>query len=243
MRILFSLGIFISILFSSCQLIHRKVYTVGIDPSFYPAPLKGQANNVYGFTTDLLQAIASIEKIKIKIVPLGSQSTFAGLKLKKYDSIISSLDPINIQNEWYSSSSLFLKIGPVLIVPYDSKLCELDQFNSKIVGCLKNSDGFYLLQKYPRIVIASFMNPAFMLEALQFGDIDGGVLGFLVAKDYVKNLYPRILKIAGGPLTNEGLRLITLKDQQKSLIKHFNKGLTEAQKRGIYKNLREKWDL
>lgn len=243
MQILFTLSVFITILFSSCQLVRPKVYTIGIDPSFYPAPLEGQADNVYGFTADLLQAIASIEKIKIEIIPLGSESTFSGLKLKKYDSIISSLDPVNIQNEWYSVSDLYLKIGPVLIVPYASNLSDLGQFNSKIVGCLTSSDGYYLLQKYPHIVIAPFMNPAFMMEALQFKDIDGAVLGLLAAKDYVHNLYPRILKIVGCPLTSEGLRLVTLKDQQKTLMNHFNHGLMEAEKKGIYQNLRMKWDL
>ena len=42
---------------------------------------------------------------------------------------------------------------------------------------------------------------------------------------------------------DEGLRLITIVDQNKDLIEVFNRGLNECKKRGIYQNLLMKWEL
>jgi len=81
------------------------------------------------------------------------------------------------------------------------------------------------------------------MESLNYGDVDGAVVSLLVAQIFVKNLYNKVLKISSPPLNNEGLRLITITNQNKELIEVFNRGLDECKKRGIYQNLLLKWEL
>ncbi|MCH9633942.1 MAG: putative histidine-binding protein [Chlamydiae bacterium] len=243
MKRLFTFLAFFAILLSGCSFSKNKTYTVGIDPSFSPAVLGGQADNVYGFTVDVLQAIAKIEGVNLKYSQAGSENLFSGLRLGGFQGILSTLYPLNQETETYSVSNTYFKTGPVLVVPYDSNLTSLEQFNSKIVGVLVNSDAFYIVQKYPYIVISTFVNPAFLMEGLSYGESDGIVLSLLEAQSFVNNLYNRVLKIASPPLNNEGLRMITIVNQNEDLIKLFNRGLEECKKRGIYQNLLQKWKL
>lgn len=243
MKLLSLLSFFLVILFSSCGPSSSRHFEIGIDPSFYPAPLGASEDQVFGFSQDLLQAISKLQKVKLNPVILGSGSTFSGLRLKKYQGLLGSHDCKCKQNEWYSFSHPFLFIGPVLIVPIDSNLSSLSDFNSKIIGTLSNSDAYYLAQRYPKLVISTYSNAAFMLEALEYKDIDGALLEILAARNFVHNLYCRVFKINSEPLTDESLALITLKDAHPKLIKIFNEGLEECKRKGIYKNLLEKWEL
>lgn len=240
---LFPILLFFSILLSGCSWGRSKSYIIGIDPTFYPAVLGGQADDVYGFTTDLLQAISKIEKIDLRVVDSGTEGLFSSMELGRFDGVLSTLYPITIQLEQFEVSNPYFLTGPVLVVPYDSTLNNLSQFNSKIVGTIANSDGFYIVQKYPHIVIDTFSSPAFLLEALSYQDIDGAVLSLLPAQAFVRNLYRRVLKIASKPLNNEGLRLVVIRGQNQKLLDHFNQGIAECKKRGIYQNLLVKWQL
>lgn len=244
MKRLFPIFLFFSILLSGCSWGKSKSYVIGIDPSFYPAVLGGQADDVYGFTVDLLQAIAKIEKFNIKIDQSGSEGLFSSLNLDRYDAVLSTLYPLTTQTERYSVSNPYFLTGPVLVVPYSSQLTSLSQFDSKIVGTITNSDAFYIVQKYPYIVIDTFSNSAFLMEALSYNDIDGAVISILQAQAYVQNLYRKVLKIASSPLNNEGLRMVVLKEgENQKLIDRFNSGLKECKRNGIYQNLLVKWQL
>ncbi len=243
MKRLFPLFLFFTILFSGCSFTSSKGYLIGIDPSFSPAVLGGQADNVYGFTVDLLQAISKVTKVNLKYVQTGSESLFSGLQLGNFDGVLSTLNPQNYETEVYSASNLYFMTGPVLVVPYSSNLTRLDQFNSKIIGVIANSDAFFIVQQYPHTIISTFSRPPFLMEALNYGDVDGAVVAILEAQIFVKNLYNKVLKVSSAPLNDEGLRLITIANQNKDLIEVFNQGLEECKKRGIYQNLLMKWEL
>lgn len=235
--------LFFSILFSGCSSSRHDGLVIGIDPSFSPVVLGGQADNVYGFTVDLLQAIAKVQRLKLKYEATGSESLFSGLELGNFQAVLSSLFPMNFETETYSESNPYFLTGPVLVVPFDSKLKSLDQFSSKIVGTLPNSEAYYIVQKYPYISISTFSSAPFLMEALSYGEIDGALISLLEAQSFVQNLYRKVFKVASKPLSNEGLRLITLKGDENHLIEQFNRGLQECKSRGIYQNLLLKWEL
>lgn len=243
MKRLFPLFLFFTILFSGCSFTSSKGYLIGIDPSFSPAVLGGQADNVYGFTVDLIQAISKTTKVNLKYAQTGSESLFSGLQLGNFDGVLSCINPQNYESEVYAASNLYFMTGPVLVVPEASNLTSLSQFNSKIVGVISNSDAFYIVQQYPHIVISTFSNPAFLMESLNYGDVDGAAVAILEAQAFVKNLYNKVLKVSSRPLNDDGLRLITIVNQNKDLIEVFNRGLEECKKRGIYQNLLMKWEL
>jgi len=83
MKRVFPLFVFFTILFSGCSFTSSKGFLIGIDPSFSPAVLGGQADNVYGFTVDLLQAISKVTKVNLRYTQTGSESLFFRLTIRQ----------------------------------------------------------------------------------------------------------------------------------------------------------------
>ena len=70
------------------------------------------------------------------------------------------------------------------------------------------------------------------------------ILPALVAYTYIKTFYANRLKVATGPLTVEGLRLIAIKDENgRILIEYFNEGLKALKENGTYDELINNWGL
>lgn len=242
MRRLFHFLIIFVILFSGCSGF-RKKFTVGIDPSFYPANMGEQASNVYGFMTDLLEEIAKVEGIQITYKELGSESTLNGLEIKAYDGLLTPKENVEVEEELFSVSDPAFLTGPVLIVPTFTHFDNLDKLEGKIVGVTNQSDSYYLVQKYPKTFIYTYPSPAYLMAALKYNRVDGVLLDSLSASAFVHNLYPKEFKIVTRPLNDEGIYLVTLKDQYPLLIDLFNHGLKKVKKRGVYKKLLKKWNL
>lgn len=243
MKRLFPFLLFFSILFSACSVFDKKMYVIGIDPTFAPVKVAGQGDQVFGFSVDLLNAIAKVEKIKLRYEQSGTENLFTSLQNGQFQGVLSSLYPQNYESEIYSISKNYFFTGPVLVVLESSNLTHLSQFDSKIVGVLANSDAYYIVQKYPNIVLSTYSSVPILLETLSYGDIDGVVVSLLDAQAYVRNLYTKVLKVSSPPLNNEGLRMITVEGQNEELVKKFNKGLKTCIDRGIYNNLLIKWQL
>ena len=66
----------------------------------------------------------------------------------------------------------------------------------------------------------------------------GALIPNLEARALIPNLYTNQLKIVTAPLSNHGLRLITLKGNHEDLIDYFNKGLEKLKKEGTYQKIR-----
>ena len=220
-----------------------RKFTVAIDPSFYPANMGGQADNVYGFTVDLLKEISKLEGLRISYVNVGSESVLSGLQRNIFDAVISPRSNIAIESNIYSVSTNYFPTGPVIVVPTKSKLKNLDQMQGKIAGVIGFSDATNLVQKYPRVLIYSYNTPAFVMEALKYDLVDFALLDMLVARAFVANLYRGIFEISSKPLGDEGLFLVTMVEQYPQLIEAFNRGVKRAKRKGIYKQLIIKWNL
>ena len=75
------------------------------------------------------------------------------------------------------------------------------------------------------------------------GTVDGAIVDILSAVAYCQDLYQGKLKIVTDPLNNEGLRMLTLKDQAHDFLLHFNHGLEKLKTSGAYDKLLYKWNL
>lgn len=240
-RFLHFLVVFV-ILFSGCSGFSRR-YTVAIDPSFYPANLAGQTDNVYGFTADLLVEIAKLEGIRINYVAAGTESLLNGLQRNAFDGAISPRANVAVESNIYSVSKNYFSTGPVLVLPVLSNYHELSQMQGKIVGVVDQSDAESIAQKYPKIMIYAYNSPSLVIEALKYNLVDSALLDVMDAKAFVTNLYQGSFKIASEPLGGDGLYLITMVNQHPDLIESFNRGLKKAQSKGIYQKLMTKWNL
>lgn len=242
MKRLFHFCVIFVIVFSGCSGFGKK-YTIAIDPFFYPANLGGQADNVYGFTVDLIKEVAQLEGLRLSYVTTGSESLLNGLQRGSYDAVITPKSNVTIESNMYAVSNNFFLTGPVLVAPVKSKYDKLSQLQNKILGVVDQSDAFYLAQKYSKVIIYSYNSPAYVLEALKYNLVDGAFLDVMVARAFVSNLYQGVFEITSKPLSDEGLCLVTMINQDPYFIEAFNRGIKKAKRRGIYKKLMQKWNL
>lgn len=217
-------------------------FLIAIDKSWAPLDLHGQEQYMQGFISELMAKIAKEEEIKIQLVTVASSQLFDNLSKGYYDGVISPLSPNVINEEKYLFSEPIYLVGPVLIVPLNSKATKISQLHN--VGVKTGFSGIFTLSGSPRTQILTYNDMNVALNDLALGKIDGLIMGSIDAYAYIQGYYTDKLKVVTSPLTNEGLRLVTLnKFFGKELEKLFDKGLIEAKKEGFYQNLLKKWEL
>lgn len=218
-------------------------YSIGRDLSWYPVQIDQQGPNLNAFTNALVQEIAKEEHLPLQIYNLAWGRLFESLEENEVAAIFTSLTPTVITQAKYSFSDPFLYLGPVLVVRSDLAATSLSDMENKIVSVNQFDESVLLAQRYPSIVIELYQNKALVLESLKNGDVDGVLIPILDAEALVPHLYQDQLKIVTQPLNNKALRLVTLKDANKSLLKRFNRGLDRIRSSGNYVKLRQTYQL
>ena len=227
----------------SCCGTNSKTYEIGIDPSWYPLELLGQQNNVLAFSIELLVEIGKKEKLNLSILKRTWNNLTEGLQKKEYSAIISSMRPYTFYEKTYSFSDLYIKTGPVVVAPLTSKIKSAQDLENRIVGVVQGSSSTIILQKIPGIILRGFPDITLALHAVRISQVEAGAIPILVAQRFVYDIYSDALKIVSPPLDEEGLRLLTLHNQDAALLERFNRGLAKLKKDGSYESLRNKWGL
>jgi polar amino acid transport system substrate-binding protein len=212
-------------------------YSIGRDKSWFPMQFNQKKPNLNAFTNALVEEIAKIEHVPMHVVDIGWAQLFQRLENKEVSGIFTSLSPTVITEGKYSFSDPFLLLGPVLVVPKDSKATSLVDLSGKIIAVNQFDDSVLIVQRYPSIIIKLYQNVPSVLEDLSRGKIDGALVPVLEAYDLVPSVDPQ-LKIVTLPLNHKALRLITLKGKNKKLLKHFNNGLQHTITSSRYQTLR-----
>lgn len=218
-------------------------YYVGLDPAWYPLDLPGMEKNLLAFSTELLQEIGQTKRKQIGIIHMSGENLALGLHKKQYDGILSSLYPFLFYEKKYSFSDPYLKTGPVLVVPINSKIDSLPMLKTKEVGIIQGSPTANLLEKYEGLIIRYYDSIPELFNEMIVGVVDAAVVDTLTAHAYIRDLYYGQIKIVSSPLNDEGLRLVTLYDHSTTLLKLFNHGLKTLKATGRYDELLEKWNL
>ncbi len=226
-----------------CSKAKSPAYQIGIDPSFYPLTLGPQASFVFAFSDDLLTNISQMTHTDFIKVNLSWDNLIESLYLKKTDGVFSSASPNLINQTKYSFSEIFLKTGPVLIVPTQTGKISLNDLSGRIVAMGKTSEELELMKNYPEIQFVFYDSIVEALNKTVTGSYAACLIPILPAQAYIKDLYQQELLISSSPLTSQGLRLLTLKDQNPNLISAFNNGLLDVQKNGKMTELLVKWQI
>lgn len=212
-------------------------YTIARDPSWLPLQFKEMTSNINGFTNGLVLELAKVENRPFALVDVAWNQLFDGLERDEYGGIFTSLGPNPISIERYSFSDPLLLLGPVLVVPIDSPAHSLADLRDRTVQVFQYDDSVLIVQKYPSILIETYQNSILALEDVAQGKASGALVPNLEARALITALYPDRLKIATEPLSDKGIRVITLKDQNQDLLQDFNAGLTKLKEKGAYQNL------
>lgn len=233
--------------FKSCSSYFNPVkesYSIAEDPSWYPMHLYGNENSVSAFSNELLFSIAREEGLQLELTQTTRQMLFEQLDDKKVDGVLTSMNPDLTLKESYLFSEPYYLFGAVLVVPKDSKITSLKDLDNKAVAVKRGSSVLFHLPLSNSTIITPFDSPTIVLDALLRDRIDAVILDQFTAHIFLKGLYREKLKIANLPMTYEGLRLVTRKEEPgRKLIENFNAGLQKVKEKGIYDELLSKWDL
>jgi len=217
-------------------------FLIAIDKSWAPLDLHGQEQYMQGFISELIAKIAKEEEIKIQLVTVPSSQLFDNLEKGFYEGVISPLSPNVINEKKYIFSEPVYFVGPVLIVPLHSKATKISELHN--VGVKTGFSGIFTISGSPMTQILTYNDMNMALNDLARGKIDGLIMGSVDAYANIQGYYRDKLKVVTSPLTNEGLRLVTLNNFfGQELEKHFDKGLLQTKKEGYYQNLLKKWEL
>lgn len=220
-----------------------KTYRIGIDPSYYPAQLGGKEANIYAFSNELLRAISHEEGVFFETVSMSWDNLIYGLKEHHYDGMLSSMMPRATLEKTYTFSDSFLSTGPVLVVRKGMKVSSVKHLKGKEVGVSSLSNEALLIEKYPGVSVHYYTSIPEALDEIIMDQIDGILIDYLPATGYIRNLYFGQVSIATPPLTDAGLRLISLAGEHQELLDVFNRGLEKLRDNGTYEKLLKKWEL
>lgn len=237
------LGLSLFYLFKSCSLNHlpKDHYVIGEDTRWRELHLRGKERNLSAFNHELLSAIGKQEHFRIRLAI--TFNLVKELEQGKLQGILTTLQPSYLNEHLLFSEPYFLT-GPVLILPAQIPIQELNGSNKKTIAIPENSPLLSSLEQDPSIQIRIYDDILPALADLRERRIDGAIFPAILAHTYIKTFYKHELKIATFPLTGDGIRLATVKNEVgESLIKKFNDGLEALKQNGTYHDMQERWGL
>lgn len=220
-------------------------FIIARDGLWYPLNFYGKEKNMVGFSDELLLKVSKAKKIKIRLVSAAPGELMNTLNnMPRIDGIMTSLAPSVQLNDRYLFSAPYYEMGTVLVVAENSPIKSLADMKGKYLGARRGSAVFYSLPNHPEATIFPYDSMIVMLDDITRNRIDGALINGLNAYNLTSAYYKGRLRITTGPLTNEGLRLVTHNEKKdKKLITAFNDALKEFKANGVYHKLLQKWDL
>lgn len=218
-------------------------FRIALDPEWYGLEMPERSLSIQAFSIEIFQAIAKEKKMKIVLYDQNWDALIYGLIEEKYEGILSTLQPYLFYQKTYDFSDIYLPIGPTLVIPTTFSIKSLDEMNNKEIAIQRDSNAALVLERYPDIIQRTYETISSALSDVANGVVDGAIVDILTAHSYCSNLYQGRLKIAFPPLTQEGLKLVTLHNTSSGLIHTFNEGLKELKENGTYATLVKKWNL
>jgi polar amino acid transport system substrate-binding protein len=241
------LGLSLFYLLRSCTLdtFMEATYYIGQDSRWQNLNLMGKERNFSAFNNDLLGAIAKQEHIRIHLSATHEADLIPQLEKGNLQGALTSLQSSYLNENRLIFSDPYFRIGPVLIIPLTAPINGWNEKRKKIIGIQRSTAHSLLnLEQDPSIEIKLYNDFLSALTDLSERRIDGAILSAIPAYIYVSTFFKNELKIATLPLTDEGVRLATLKNERgELLIKHFNEGLAALKQNGTYQKILESWGL
>lgn len=239
------LGLSLFFLFGGCGLNRssKSEYYIGQDSRWRAFNLMGRERNFAAFTNDLLARISRQEKFGVRIIVTPTSELLSDLERGKLQGALILQEPSHLTENRFVFSDPYFLVGPVLILPVKAPIDGgWNEKGRKIVGMLNNSHSLLNLEQDPTIQVKLYDDILKALSDLNERRIDGVILPAIPAYTYVTTFYKNELKIATLPLTDEGVRLVALKNEEgELLIKRFNEGLAKLKENGTYQKILEQW--
>ncbi len=221
----------------------KNTYVIGVDPSFFPIALEGKQGYALGFLDELLDEISQEVPVRFIQLNMSWDNLIEGLRLGKYAGAMSAIAMTTQHEREFDFSLTWLKAGPVLVVPIDSKISRFDELDQGYIACIQYTDEDLLIRQRSGLFPHYYLSSAAALNGVVMQEANGAVIQAIPAYSYIQDLYYETLKIAGEPIGNTGLRLVAKKGENRQMIELFNQGLTALKEKGRYQEIAKKWKM
>ncbi|MBN2479655.1 MAG: transporter substrate-binding domain-containing protein [Parachlamydiales bacterium] len=237
------LFLFLIVFLVSCGKVqHRN--SIAKDSYWYGIALNGQTNLVNGFINDVLIEISKIKNIEIEIVEVNWNNIIWELESQNVAAAFTSMDKFNFNLDKYDFSNDILKTGYSLIQRKNTNFQSLNEMKNKHVGYIRGERSEFLIDQTQDVYGEVYDFIPDMLKDLENDRIEAAILSVIPAYKYVSDLYEETLKINfSDPITDQSIKIMTLKNQNNEFLKILNSGLEDLEKSGKLKDLKIKWGL
>jgi polar amino acid transport system substrate-binding protein len=208
--------------FASCSKFSSQPLKIGVDSNWYPENFHSKEFYVNGYVEELLLEI----------------SKDSGIEIERISANWDSLSSYNFNAAKYDFSRNFLHIGSVLVVLQSAKYKSLQEIE-KTIGTLPQDQ---VLKQNPMALTRIYYSVPELFDALINRDVEAIVVDKISAVGYLSGVYANKLKIAGAPLDDQGLHLVTLKGEKEAVLL-FDKSLKHLKKKKKLMKLLNKWQL
>lgn len=221
-----------------------KLFTVAHDATWAPFSFAGKESQLTAFTDELLSTIAEDQQFIIHVRPASPNNLFSGLNNGDYEGVLSARTMDGVVLKKYYTSPIFYAFGPVIIAKIPSNIRTAEDLRGRTVGITSTVEFLMQYPTDPDTTYISYPHISDALAALANGSVQAVIGSKVLAEIYVSSLYRDKLSIVSVPLSDSGLRLFTLRNEEGlSLIKLFSDGLENLKKNGVYAKLLQKWKL
>jgi ABC-type amino acid transport substrate-binding protein len=203
--------------------------------------------DIIGFDIDVIEQIATLADINIKIIPVLKGNLLYGLIDETHDIAISSIthpkgtSRSDVPEIDYSKP--YLEIGEVLVFSEDfSGFNSLDDLENKTVGVRKDAESKKVFQDHGNIRVKDYSQIEVAFEDMALGKIQAICIDLPTAVQLVSlnGEYRRIFKIYPEPVTFTEY-VIAVKRGNNSLLNIINTGIEKMKKDDSLDMLIDKW--
>lgn len=239
----FFLVLTLSVLSSCAKIIPSKKIKIGVDPTFFSSPVGNKQGLVYAFSMELFEEIFKPTRYDIIYQELSFDNTLQSLDELTSDLVISSIPILFETKLLYNFSSTFLSLGDIFVSRKNETSANFKNYGGKIIAVSNNPEIISLFANYPTVKLTYYTFIPQVLENITNYSVDGAIIPYISLSSHLSPEYRRLLNIQTNKLTNTGLRLLSLKNKNNSIIKTFNKRLAILIDNGTFEKLLIKWNL
>ena len=134
---------------SAYSTIKEGTLMVGIEIGYPPMEYFDEDGKTpIGFDVEMATALAEDMGLELELVDTAWDGIFAGVDTDKYDVVISAVSWTEDRNDKMLLSKTYIANAPVLVVPKDSEIADIQDLAGKSVAVQMETTADYLVQEY-----------------------------------------------------------------------------------------------
>lgn len=218
-----------------------KTYIVAGDNNFPPYEFVDQDGIYKGFNVDLMKAVSLFTDTQIEFCPMKWEEAYDSLD-KGYADIIQGMKVTeNRKTKFVYSNTLVLNTDSLFVLESNTVIRSLLDLNGRQVGIDYGNSYDPTLDKIPDLKMIVYDNTEAALQALVDGEVEA-LVGDTLAVNFFLNRHGLVNEIkVVGEAFNERSYAVAVSRGNGELMETINRGISIAEKNGIYDQLYRKW--